>query len=521
MQVYLYGENFELTEENICEARGKYLVRNSLTNAEKFIKNECKKCRSIAEMMQKIPQITGELILNVTKHMLYILQLEGVSENAQNYINATFQNTGSVCQQFCQMLSEKSAELERAGVEKLNEIPDKLTAAAILDLQNLWRGYFQAHAYSPENEFYTHQQSARAVADIKNLSSNIPMISAIKICVQALQDAPFEDSVYDRTEQFIGADKNLAAYKKLFTATFKPGSYKDMTDPNSLEKLAAEAVKKIDRLLATPEFKFKSYVYSHLDDSQKAEKKFLDARKNYAALAKGETALVCLDATTMGGAEDGALISTSGIYIHNNKESPKFFHFNDIKTLTIDGMVNKMIYLNGQKIYSGGLSNSDVKRFHELINRIRALIAPVHEHAKKRKPGKKDIDDFILSLKNNPQYVFDSNVYFNDGSDKSKKKFKGAISSYARLEVDEYPLICYDGTVFGGASDGFTITSEGIHLKNMSEDKIFFAHDKIRRLCIFKKDIYINQTKVSTLSSDERPRLVDLMQRTRDYFVYF
>ena len=521
MQVYLYGENFEITEENICEARGKYLIRNALNNADKFIKNECKKCRTIAEMIQKIPRLTGELILNATQHMLYILQLEGITENAQNYINATFQNTGSVCQQFCQMLQEKSAELQRAGVEKLNEIPDKLTAAAVLDLQNLWRGYFQAHAYLPENEFYTHQQSSKALANIENLSKDVPLVSAIKICVQALQDAPFEESVYGRAEQFIGADKNLSAYKKLFTSTFKPGTYKDMTDPNSLEKLKPEVIKKIDNLLKSPEFKFKSYIYCHFDESQKAEKKFLDAMKHYAALDKGETPLICLDATTMGGAEDGALISTNGIYIHNNKESPKFFHFNDIKTLTVEGMVNKMIHLNGQKIFSGGLSNSDVKKFHELINRVRVLIAPLHEHAKKHKPGKKEMDDFILSLKNNPKYAFDSDVYYNDGSEKSKKKFKGAISSYARLEVDEYPLICYDGTVFGGASDGFTITNAGIHLKNISEDKIFFAHDKIRRLGIFKKEIYINQTKVSTLSSDERPRLVELMQRTRDYFVYF
>ena len=390
MIVYLYGENFELSDENICEGRAKYLVHSAINNADKFIENECKKCRTVAEMTQKIPQITGQLILKVTQHMLYTLQLEGISENAQDYLNATFQDTGSVCQKVCQMLNEKAVELQRAGVEKLKEIPDKLTAAAVLDLQNLWRGYFKAHGFSPTDEYYTHQQSSKALADLKNLNKNVPMVAAIKICVQVLQDAPFENSVYTATENFIGSDKNLTAYKNLFTSLFKPGSYKDMVNPDNFEKLQKEIMEKIRSLMMSPKFNFKSYVYYSVDTSDRAERKFNSAIQSYVTNpSENEIPLICLDSTTMGGAEDGALITTNGIYIHNDKEPPKFFHFNDIKKVTIDGLVNKKIFINGQKLDSGGMSNSDVQKFQTLINEIRNLIAPLHEHEKKHKPDKK------------------------------------------------------------------------------------------------------------------------------------
>ena len=276
--------------------------------------------------------------------------------------------------------------------------------------------------------------------------------------------------------------------------------------------------------MMSPKFNFKSYVYYSVDTSDRAERKFNSAIQSYVTNpSENEIPLICLDSTTMGGAEDGALITTNGIYIHNDKEPPKFFHFNDIKKVTIDGLVNKKIFINGQKLDSGGMSNSDVQKFQTLINEIRNLIAPLHEHEKKHKPDKKEIDEFILSLKNNPQYSFDSDIYFNDGNEKSKKKFKGATSTYAKLDVDEYPLICYDGTVFGSADDGFVVTTDGIHVKNISEDKVFFEHGKIRQLGIYKNDIYINQKKVDThgMGKEKRGRLTDLMRRVRDYFVHF
>lgn len=521
MNVYLYGKNFEITEENICEGRGKYLVRSSIGNADKLIKGECQKCRSVSEMTQKVPQITGALIINLTQHMLYTLQLEGITLNAKEYLDTVFGADGSVCQRVCQALDARAGELEAGNM--LGEIPDKLTAAALMDLQNLWRGYYKAHGYPPQEEFYTHHKLNEAIRELAVLSFNRTLTSPAKVCVQALRDAPYEESIYKTIEEQMGADKNLTLYKKWFTTLFKAGTYKDMSDPNELSKLKDSIVKKIQALTVSPEFTFKGYVYSSGGTTEKGVKKFNNAIAAYAHLEENEIPLICLDATTMGGAENGAIISTRGIYISNKKEQPKFFHFKDIKNVTVEGLMSKDIFIDGKKLDAGGMSNSDIKRFHALINKIREMIVPLYEHEKKRTPTKADIDELIQSLRGNPNFKFDGGIYIYNTDDKTKKKFKGATSSYARLVDDEYPIVCYDDTVFGGAKDGFLITNFGIHLHNSNEKAIFFEHKNIRRLEMRGKNIYIDNKKIDITGKDDevKQRILLLIRRVRDYFINF
>lgn len=519
MNVYLYGRNFEITDANICEARGKYLVRTSINNADKFIKSECEKCRSVSEMTQRIPQITGALILNVTQHILYTLRLEGVSTNAKNYLDSVFGASGSICQRVCQALNSRARELDNSP--QFSEIADKLTAAVVMDLQNLWTGYFHAHGYSAQEEFYTHQKLNHAIRELAVLSVSRAVSAPAEICVQALRDAPYDESIYKTVEERMGADKNLAAYKNLFVKLFKAGSYKDLPNPRALDRLKSELVKKVHDLCNTPEFKFKSHVYSSGGTTEKGIKKFNTAVATYAPLEKNEFPLLCVDATAMGGAEDGAIISTRGIYMHTGKDAPKFFHFNDIKTLTVEGLMSKNIFVNGQKMDTGGMSNSDVKRFHALINKIRELIAPLHEGEKKSAPTKADIEKFTATLRADPNFNFDSCTYFYGTDDKSNKKFKDATASYAKLDVDEYPIVCNDATVFGSADEGFVVTNFGIHIRNMGEDAVFFAHKEIRRLELCKKEIYVNNKKLGIYGSQDKQRLLDLIKRIRDYCIHF
>ena len=521
MKIYLYGANFDITDENICEARGKYLVRSSIVNADKFIKSECDKCQSLLEMTQKIPQITGALIINVTQHVLYVLQLEGVTMNAKQYLDSVFNATGSVCQKVCQALIERMDDFVHTS--NLGEISDKLTAAALMDLQNLWLGYFRAHGFNSTTEFYTHHKLNDAIKNLAMLSVNRTNFSPGKVCAEALRDAPYEDSIYTAVESQVGTDKNLAAYKNLFTKLFKAGSYRDMSDPNALERLKADVIGKVNALRLTSEFKFKSHVYYSGDDSDKCKKKFMTAIATYAPIERNEIPLICVDATSFGGAEDGAIISTRGIYLHSGKEPPIFFHFNEIKTVTVAGMVSKNISVNGQNLDTGGLSNNDVKRLYVLINKIRELIAPLHEGDKKIAPTKSDIENLTANLRDDPNFKFDSNVYFYGTDDKAAKKFKGATSSYAKLDVDEIPIVLYDGTVFGSADDGFLMTSFGIHVHNMSEKVVFFAHREIRRPEIRNKEVYVSNKKIDLhgMSTEDKQRIVDLIRRVRDYFVHF
>ena len=101
MKIYLYQQSFDISESNICEGRGKYLVLSCTKNADKFIKAECEKCRSIPEMTQRIPKIIGALILKTVQHMLFVLNQEGVSTNAQKYLADVFNEKESVLQRVC------------------------------------------------------------------------------------------------------------------------------------------------------------------------------------------------------------------------------------------------------------------------------------------------------------------------------------------------------------------------------------------------------------------------------------
>lgn len=77
-----------------------------------------------------------------------------------------------------------------------------------------------------------------------------------------------------------------------------------------------------------------------------------------------------------------------------------------------------------------------------------------------------------------------------------KKKFRNAMDSYAFLEEDEYPLICFDNTAFGSAKEGCLITSKGIHIHNSFLKPRKFIYEAIT-------SIEINRTNPLTLIIDD------------------
>lgn len=89
------------------------------------------------------------------------------------------------------------------------------------------------------------------------------------------------------------------------------------------------------------------------------------------------------------------------------------------------------------------------------------------------------------------------------------------------MDVDEYPIVCNDATVFGSADEGFVVTNFGIHIRNMGEDAVFFAHKEIRRLELYKKELYVNNKQLGIYGSQDKQRLLDLIKRIRDYCIHF
>ena len=376
MKIYLYQQSFDISESNICEGRGKYLVLSCTKNADKFIKAECEKCRSIPEMTQRIPKIIGALILKTVQHMLFVLNQEGVSTNAQKYLADVFNEKESVLQRVCAELISRWQNSDRIGTFLLADASRELTDAALQDLESLWLGYFIAHGYSPRDEFYTHNKLKNALSELALLSVNKNSGSSHnKIGVQALQDAPYEHLIYKMVEEQIGHDKNLNFYKSIFANPFKPGTYKDMLSPQELARLKEQVIENIHAMFRLPQLKFHHYVYYAGTNEPKTVKKIQAANFFYASLEKNEIPLLCLDSTLTGDAEHGMLISTKGIYISNLFEQPTFVHFNDVHSITYN---SKYIFINRQKLNTGGLSGNDIKRLSTVIATICDLITPLY-----------------------------------------------------------------------------------------------------------------------------------------------
>ena len=182
--------------------------------------------------------------------------------------------------------------------------------------------------------------------------------------------------IYDKSGKY---DKNLnVATKKSAPSRSTPQN----TSSNSNRKRGVMTDADVDEFIQAmenlrqqhPEYNFKSHIYhvaeSYIKKSDKVTKKFRGAIGSYARLQKGETPLVCYDATVFGGAEDGMLVTSFGVHIHNNFEDAVFISFENLKSIVLKGVFNKDLYINDKKIETVGLDNDSRQAFKEVIEFI-------------------------------------------------------------------------------------------------------------------------------------------------------
>lgn len=100
---------------------------------------------------------------------------------------------------------------------------------------------------------------------------------------------------------------------------------------------------------------------------------------------------------------------------------------------------------------------------------------------RKSTPGDKDQSDLAgFSSAMRALYGDVRCLYFNDATQKSLKKVKGAMYSYAREARKENVLFCYDETFFGSAEIGFLVTDRRIYSKGVSDKPCSIAHSAVR-----------------------------------------
>ena len=362
MNVHLYGKDFSITDAGICEARGKYLVIESTKKVPNLIKKQVLNCKSIDEIIRKIPKLAGSIYLKTIQHLLYVLKQEGVTNlNAKKFLDFLFKATnGSAVQILC------SDKLIGIGDFKSNR--DKIvkyTLSAInFDLGNMWCGYVSAHGYNANIEYFPVKKFNEMGITKKLSDKNLPIEQVAELMVKILQYAPDWIEAYEVIGLRLGNSQALQTYKEYFTSYFKAGSYRDVSD-GSISKERA-----INRLNATLR-DYKESLVSNLyfcGVDEKSDSKIKAAISHYADVYYGEIPLVCYDDTVFGDASDGFLVTTKGIYVHNYAdEEPIYFDYSQITSIEVKGFVSSSLYINGIKINTSGKNKKFRKNLCEAL----------------------------------------------------------------------------------------------------------------------------------------------------------
>ena len=377
MEIVLCNRKFDVSEINICEGRAKFLVREKNKDVYKIVKQKFLQCNSIAEMSQKISKIAG-------KKLVYILHREGIKTNAKKFLDSVFKKYQSVCYKVSKIILK---DYKSFGLKNKNDIAgaaEVFANAVVVDLNNLWYGYFVAHGFGRCKEFYTFQKFLDAEESLRRITFATEKDIAIETYVNALKNIPYDMEIYNQAKILLGEDKNLEKYKSLFTQDFKKNSYQENlseTNTQIQNKSKLTAKNYIELLRNVEEIyngllkdlnrrykdKFSCNVYIFGYNTIKSETKFENAINAYAKLSAGEKPIICYDITFFGSADEGFIITTKGIWLNNNLVKSKFF----------DWKKNPVIELNNNEIFIDGifLEHSSPKKeipiLFEMIKEIR------------------------------------------------------------------------------------------------------------------------------------------------------
>ena len=340
MEIILYDKKFEVSEQNICEGRAKFLVREKTKDIYNTVKQKFLQYHSIDEMSQKIPKIAGYLMMNTTKNLVYILRREGVHTNAKKFLDSVFKKYQSVCYKVSKIILQDYKSLGLKNKNDISGAAEVFANAVVIDLNNLWYGYFFAHGFGRCKEFYTLQKFLDTEESLKKITFYTEKNLVRETYLNALKNIPYDMEIYNQSKVLLGEDKNIEKYKNLFTQDFKKNSYKNLDKPKLTAKIYTEMLKEkekiynklLEDLIKKYKHKFTANVY-FFDSDKKSQEKFKKATSAYAKLSVDEKSIVCHDSTFFGSADEGFVLTTKGIWVNNSSIKSKFFSWEDISDI--------------------------------------------------------------------------------------------------------------------------------------------------------------------------------------------
>ena len=228
-----------------------------------------------------------------------------------------------------------------------------VASAFILPFQPRWKNLQQYYPPRPERRRDTS----------KKPKQNKP---------EATYDAAQKKSVQDKKEQTqtqSSATKNEPPVENVIYCK-KKLSELTMADCEEISR------KFLRKLYESGTDKVKKMYFCSLQDS-KSQKKFMKAIAAYAKLVPHEIPILCFDDTVFGSAENGFLVTTHGIHIHNHNETlAKFVSFKDIESITLnEGFAQSELVINNEiKAVMMGLEHADSNNIWVAVNFVKICL---------------------------------------------------------------------------------------------------------------------------------------------------
>ena len=301
-----------------------------------------------------------------------------------------------------------------------------------------------------------------------------------------------------------------------------------------------------------------SFIYNDIDPE--TEKAFNMALENYLDY-NDETPLVFFNNSTSNSKSEGFVITNKDFITHDNNMKKINISINDIHKVSLEGknlkinstLVNTYMILNdeselfrqiieytiftikhnkllnsGNEIIVKDKLNLKDKYFHykdvtraELEKKLGQATGILENKLKKNRVYNE------YKSKTNPVSKLDvksiageykgDNLYFIDDEITTKviDKLNNVYSTYAKeKQNNEIEYILFDNTIWGGAKEGFLVTSEYIYIHNAYEEGFRIKLSDIKEVLYKDDDLYINGLKVSILqvSNEEKHNFKNIVE---------
>jgi hypothetical protein len=417
------------------------------------------------------------------------------------------------------------------------KVKESLVSGVFKDVSNMVYAFFDAMGEKYEEaaiEFTPEmiKQSRVIYNNIMNGSITDDIEDAI---VEMLALAPLFDEYFLAAYQILGDDNNeLARYAKTFESDVDISGLKkkdqvaievlkedfdvveEKLNRNDIyQSLRGHLDKSFEELielaidLLNDKLKNAVHCFFHKDADQN---KLNNAMSNFAFIGKNERLLLFFDNSTFSNGSSGIVLTNRVIYYKGGSTPYPNIEYINVTWGEID-ISGKTIGAHGESSFSRDQLRDLIEFFsvvHKYIATDNSILMTntnnnVSDSQLEKKPKKIGEMDYFQYIREIFESIndkdFNKYIYPIDNSnEKSIKKFKSAIAAYANLAEGEFPLICFDNTVFGSAKDGCIVTTYGLHIHNSLSKTKYYSFFEINKIELkgFSKSLYINDYEVQT-----------------------